>query len=101
MTARRFGQGDRRLMTLRQVAELGFGRPAAWIYHRIALFRTKGFPDPFPGTALYDPKAIDLWMDSLMPKDLQQLLQTAVDDDSEITAARQRLQQRLEERISV
>lgn len=97
---RRFG-ADRQLMSLRQVAEIGFGKSAGWIYHRIAAFRAHGFPDPFPGTSEYDPKAIDLWMDSLLPKDLQQLL-TAGDGegDDEIAEARKRLEKRLGERTA-
>jgi hypothetical protein len=109
MTRRTFGNANgsgRQLMTLRQIAERGFGKSAAWIYRRIELFRALGFPDPFPGTSEYDPKAVDLWMDSLMPKDLRQLLAGDVDPmghgagDDEITAARSRLQKRLEERTA-
>lgn len=65
--SRRFGV-DRKLMTYRQVAEQGFGKPVAWLYRHMAELQEQGFPKPLIGRQ-FDPAAIDAWLNGRIPRE--------------------------------
>lgn len=74
----------RRLITCEQVA-YKLGMSANWFYRNRKYLYLEGFPLPVfgrarHGQARYDEKAIDLWLDTHMSKDLLSLVDEQKED---------------------